>query len=132
MAEFATPAGALSRCEQVSRCRVPQLGHLHPFPIHGMEEAMGVKRTILPVLVACGGFTAQGLGFLMQCVDGREDYTDGHCKARPFFSRGRPSFPSPSNCGILFAAFTCHHRHARPQRLAPWHHPLFKKERVPR
>ena len=28
-----------------------------PFPVHGLDQAMGVQRTILPVLVFCAGAT---------------------------------------------------------------------------
>ena len=33
-----------------------------PFPVHGMDKAMGNPRSILPKLVFCGGITGTGLG----------------------------------------------------------------------
>ena len=104
MAEFATPADLYHAAEKVRDAGYRKWDTFSPFPVHGMEEAMGVKRTILPFLVACGGFTGAGLGFLMQWWMASRDYqmvTQG----KPFFS-WQAFIPITFECGILFSAFT--------------------------
>jgi len=54
---FDTPAGLFHACEKLR-----DKGYLHfdaqtPFPVHGLEKAMGLKPTKLPWLSLLGGFT---------------------------------------------------------------------------
>ncbi|MGE3182926.1 MAG: quinol:electron acceptor oxidoreductase subunit ActD, partial [Phycisphaerae bacterium] len=42
-----------------------------PYPVHGLDKAMGVKPTILPKLIFCGGLTGCLLGLFLTC------YTNG-------------------------------------------------------
>ena len=37
-----------------------------PFPVHGIDEAMGIKRTILPVLIFGGGVAGTVGGMFLQ------------------------------------------------------------------
>ena len=39
-----------------------------PFPVHGMDKAMGNPRSILPKLVFCGGITGTTVAFILQTV----------------------------------------------------------------
>lgn len=66
MAEFATPADLYHACESVRDAGYRHWDSYTPFPIHGMEEAMGIKHTILPVLVAGTAFTGVAGSYLMQ------------------------------------------------------------------
>jgi hypothetical protein len=127
LAEFASPAALYHAAEQVRDAGYNKWDTFSPFPIHGMEDAMGVKRTILPVLVACGGFTGAGLGFLMQSWMSSVDYK--------MVTAGQPylawqSFvPITFELGILLSAFTCIIGMLALNGLPRWNHPLFKKER---
>ena len=85
------------------------------------------KRTILPFLVACGGFTGAGLGFLMQWWMASRDYqmvTQG----KPFFS-WQAFIPITFECGILGAALTCVVGMFTLNKLPQPYHPVFN---VPR
>src|SRR6185295_12949008 len=93
---------------------------------HGMEEAMGVKRTILPVLVACIGFSGSGLGFLMQWWM-NTDYKMV-VQGKPY-TAWEPFIPITFELGILFAAFGSLIGMLALNGLPRWHHPLFKQER---
>lgn len=127
MAEFATPADLYHAAEQVRDAGYTKWDTHTPFPIHGMEQAMGIKRTILPALVAVGGFTGVGLGFLMQYWMSWVDY--------PLVVQGKPGYawqafvPITFELGILFAAFTAIFGMLALNALPRWHHPLMKKER---
>ena len=59
------PADALAAAAKVRDAGWKHFDFLTPFPIHGMEEAMGQKRSWIPwatgVLAVCGILFAQGL-----------------------------------------------------------------------
>jgi hypothetical protein len=133
MAEFATPAALYHACESVRDAGYQHWDSYTPFPIHNMEEAMGIKRTILPVLVAAMAFTGVGLSYLMQWWMSSVDY--------PLMKQGKPSgsfigdggwqafVPILFELGVLLAAFTSIIGMLALNGLPRWHHPLFAKER---
>ncbi|MDY7110408.1 MAG: DUF3341 domain-containing protein [Planctomycetota bacterium] len=66
MAEFDSPA-AILRAAQRTRAEGYRWFDCHtPFPVHGLDKAMGVKPTILPILVFFGGMTGVILGVILQ------------------------------------------------------------------
>ena len=127
LAEFATPSALYHASEKVRDSGYRKWDSFSPFPIHGMEDAMGFKRTFLPALIAVGGLTGAGLGFLMQwwvATHGYAVVTQG----KPYFS-WQAFIPVTFECGILFAAFTSLIGMLALNGLPRWHHPLLKKER---
>jgi hypothetical protein len=127
MAEFATPADLYHAAEKIRDAGYRKWDTFSPFPVHGMEEAMGVNRTILPLIVAAAGFTGAGLGFLMEWWMSAVDY--------PLVTQGKPFdswqafVPITFECGILFSAFAAIIGMLALNGLPRWHHPLMKKER---
>src|SRR5690606_25664704 len=97
-----------------------------PFPIHGIDRAMGVHRTILPVIVAVAGFSGAGLGFLLQWWI-KNDY---HITVQ-----GKPHgaweqfVPVMFEMGVLPAAFAALIGMLALNGLPRWNHPLFGHER---
>lgn len=75
-----------------------------PFPVHGLEKALGYKRSLLPKAALIGGLIGGTSGFLFQ--------TWVFTRAYPMNIGGKPSFSVPSfipvtfECAILFAAFS--------------------------
>jgi len=65
-----------------------------PFVIHGLDAAMGVKKTILPYIVFAGGLTGTTAGILLQWWTNAVDY--------PFLISGKPLFSLPANIPIAF------------------------------
>ncbi len=127
MAEFATPAEISHAAEKVRDAGHSRWDVYAPFPIHGIDEAMGFKHT--PIALACAliGLTGAGLGFLLQWwVTGQ---------AYPMVVQGKPftaweSFiPITFELGILFTAFTALGGMLAFNKLPMFYHPLFKKER---
>lgn len=127
MAEFATPAAVYHAAETVRDAGYSKWDTYTPFPIHGMEEGMGIKRTKLPLLVACGGFTGVGLAYLMQWWMSAVDY-QMVVQGKPYHS-WQAFVPITFELGILFSAFTAIISMLALNGLPRWHHPLFKKER---
>lgn len=127
MAEFETPADVYHAAEKMRDSAYSRWDTYCPFPMHGLDEAMGVKRTILPVLVAIGAFTGVGLAYLMQWWM--------TAVAFPLVVQGKPYaaweafIPITFELGILFSAFTAVFGMLALNGLPRFNHPLFTKER---
>lgn len=95
-----------------------------PFPVHGLDDAMGVKPTILPWLVLGAGLTGCGLGFLMQWWMNGHDYKL-IIAGKPFNSF-TSDIPVMFEVTILFAALTTFFGMMALNKLPELAHPLFK------
>ena len=62
-AEFSTTGDLLEAAKKVHSKGYKWWDCLTPFPVHGLDDAMGIGRTILPLLVFGGGLT----GFIVAC-----------------------------------------------------------------
>jgi len=77
---------------------------LTPFPVHGLDKAMGMKRTSIPMIGFIFGALGGLLGFLFQAWVFTVDY--------PLVFGGKPYLSVPSfipvtfECTILFAALS--------------------------
>lgn len=127
MAEFHTPAAVYHAAEKVRDAGYSKWDVYSPFPIHGIEGAMGMKRTILPVIVAFGAFSGTGLAYLMQWWMSAVDY--------PLVVQGKPPWawepftPIVFELSVLLASFTALGAMLALNGLPRWHHPLFQKDR---
>jgi hypothetical protein len=101
-----------------------------PFPVHGMDQAMGIRATILPVLVFIGGLSGASLGLWLQWYTNAWDY--------PFFISGKPLVSMPAwipvifELTILFSALTAVFGMLGLNRLPRHYNPLFKSRRFRR
>jgi hypothetical protein len=59
LAQFDDPSALLNAASKINGAGFKQFDCHSPFPIHGLSEVMGLKRSILPVIV--GSFAAIGL-----------------------------------------------------------------------
>jgi molybdopterin-containing oxidoreductase family membrane subunit len=74
-----------------------------PFPVHGLDKAMGIRRTMLPVLVFGGGVTGCLAALGLQWFTNAFDYKF-LISGKPFFSL--PAFiPVTFELTVLLAAF---------------------------
>jgi hypothetical protein len=101
-----------------------------PFPIHGIDEVIGIRPTILPWLVLCAGLTGTSCAILMQWWMNAHDYM--------FLISGKPFFSLPANIPIifeltvLFSALTAVFGMLGLNRLPLHYNPLFKSRRFRR
>jgi hypothetical protein len=101
-----------------------------PFVVHGLDKAMGIKPTILPILVFIGGVTGTAGGILLQWWTNAVNY--------PFQISGKPLFSLPANIPIAFemtilvAAITALVGMLALNLLPRHHHPLFSSSRFKR
>jgi len=94
LVEFESPSALMAAVE---RCRDEGFKHwdVHsPFPVHGMDDAMGIRGTRLPFIILGAGLTGLGLAVLMQWWMNAVDY--------PFHISGKPLFGLPANVPIIF------------------------------
>ena len=101
-----------------------------PFPIHGIEKAMGLRATHLPWIVLVCGLSGTGLALLLQYWTNAVDY--------PFKISGKPLFGIPANIPITFevtvllSAFAAFFGMFILNKLPQHHHALFEHPRFKR
>ncbi len=74
VAEFAAPAALRQAAERVAAAGYRQAEAYTPFPIDGLSEALGFRRTCVPLLVLLGGIAGGLGGFAMQYYSATVDY----------------------------------------------------------
>ncbi|MCC6426706.1 MAG: DUF3341 domain-containing protein [Phycisphaerales bacterium] len=127
IAEYTTPADLYRAAEMVRDAGYSRWDVYTPFPIHGLDEAMGIRRTRLPVLIACIGLTGAGLGFLMQYWMTAVDYKMVVQGKDP--TSWEAYIPITFELGILSAAFTAILGMLAFNKLPMWNNPLLRKDR---
>lgn len=127
LAEFETPAAVYHAAEKMRDAGFQKWDVHTPFPIHGMEEAMGVQRTKLPIAVAIIGLSGAGLGLLLQYGLSAEVYPLV-VQGKPF-GAWEPHVPITFEVGVLFGAFTAMMGMFMINGLPRFSHPLFNNER---
>jgi hypothetical protein len=132
LAEFAGAAELYHAAEKVRDAGFRFWDCHSPFPIHGLDGAMGVKKSILSLFVLIGGalgtFTAVALQFGTQVI------------LYPTVVQGKPAnlftipayFPVIFEMTVLFAAFTAILGCFALARLPRLHHPLFNSDNFQR
>jgi hypothetical protein len=127
MAEFETPADTLHAAEKVRDNGYRHWDVFTPFPVHGMDDAMGLKNSIVGWFSFIGGCTGYTTGMLMIWFMNAHDYRiviGGKPMFSPFYS-----FPPSYELTILFGAFGSLLGMLFLNRLPRLHHPLLKNRR---
>src|ERR1700751_6178386 len=128
IAEFASAAELYHAAEKV-RDKGYKFWDVHsPFPIHGMNKAMGLGKSTLGYIIFCGGFTGFLTAVLLEVIPSSYLY--------PLIVHGKPVnfftvpafFPIMFELTILFSAFTAFFGVFIMNRLPRMHHPLFDYE----
>lgn len=127
MAEFDTATELVDAAREIRDAGYKKTDAFSPFPLHEIDEALGIKRSILPFLVLGGGFAGLFTGIALQYFVHVVDYPL-NVGGRPYFSL--PSFIPPAyELTILFAAFTAVFGMLFLNGLPQPYHPVFN---VPR
>ena len=66
LGEFSDPAALYKACEQVRDAGYQDWDSHSPFPIHGIEEAMGIPWSKVPWFALVFGLSGAGLGYWLQ------------------------------------------------------------------
>ena len=130
LAEFDTVDAILAAAEKVRDAGYRRWDTHTPFPVHGMDDAMGIRPTILPWLVAMGGVAGLIAGLALQVFTNAIDYK--------MFISGKPLVSLPAFIPVIFettiagAAFTAVFGMLVLNKLPMLYNPLFKSERFRR
>jgi len=127
MAEFETPAATLHAAEKVREAGFHFWDVFTPFPIHGMDQAMGIKNSKVGWFSFIGGCTGYTTGMLMIWFMNAVDYRLV-IGGKPMFSPFA-AFPPSYELTILFGAFGALLGMLFLNRLPRLHHPLLKNHR---
>ena len=104
MAEFTNEHDLLDAARKVRDAGYTKTDAFTPFPVHGIDHALGIKPTILPFIVLCAGLTGLCTALVMQFWMNGVDYK--------YIISGKPfgitpaSIPVSFELTILFSAFT--------------------------
>lgn len=101
-----------------------------PFPVHGLNDAMGLRATRLPYFVFVCGFAGLFLGILMQWWMNAYDYAI-NISGKPFWSLAA-NIPVAFEMTILFAAFGAFFGMLAFNRLPKYYHMAFNSEKFAR
>jgi hypothetical protein len=130
LAEFADLSAVVSAAQK-TRAAGYKIWDVHsPFPIHGIDAVIGIRPTVLPWLVLCGGLTGLASGLALQWYCNAFDYQ--------IIVSGKPMFSLPANipiifeCTVLFSALTAVFGMLGLNRLPLLYNPLFKSARFRR
>lgn len=103
IAAFDTTPDLYHACEKVRDAGYSQWDALTPFPVHGLDAAMGIRRSKVPRISICGGITGFCTGMSFIWWSGAVEY--------PLVVGGKPlfspmfAFPVSYELTILFTAF---------------------------
>ena len=141
IAEFETPAEIIKAAEQVRDAGYKWWDCCTPFPVHGLDQAMGIRATILPILVFFAGMTGTMAAFCLQTFTNSLDFSlwafvwvTGY----PFLISGKPLLSLPAfipvmfELTILFSALSAVSLMFGFNGLPRLHHPLFRSKRFRR
>ncbi len=130
LAEFDAASDLYQACERVRDAGFTRWDAHTPFPVHGLERAMGLKPSILPWFVLIAGLTGAGAGLLMQWWMAAVDYKLV-IGGKPFFS-WQAFVPIIFELMVLFAAGGAVLSLLHLCKLPRFHHPLFAVSRFER
>jgi mono/diheme cytochrome c family protein len=135
LAQFPTPDALVEACDEARRLGYKKFDAHSPFPVHGIDDAIGIRRTKLPFIVLAVGLTGLMLGLGMQI------YTNASEELFPFFSGYKflisqkpfvslPAFiPVTFEVIVLSSAFAAFFGMWALNRLPQLYNPLFAIER---
>lgn len=104
IAEYADENQLLEAARKVRDSGYTRTDAFTPFPVHGIDEALGIKPTVLPWFTLAAGFTGITVALTMQWWMNAVDY--------PYIISGKPFASWPAfipvafELTVLFSAFT--------------------------
>ncbi|HMR76892.1 MAG TPA: DUF3341 domain-containing protein [Polyangiaceae bacterium] len=94
LAEYDTTGDLIAASKKVRDAGFEKWDTFTPFPVHGIDGAMGIKMTKLPWIVLAMGLTGLTIAISLQWWTNAVDYK--------FISSGKPFWSIPANVPIFF------------------------------
>ena len=102
IARFEGPDALVEGCDQARRAGYHKMDAFSPFPVHGIDDAIGIKRTRLPLIVFCTGMTAMLIGLFLQWYTNTNTDSSPLFPGYPFKISGKAMFSLPANIPVTF------------------------------
>jgi hypothetical protein len=129
-AEFSSAAALLEAAKKIYAHGFKKWDVYSPFPIHGMDHAMGFKRSRVSLFSLIGGFTGLTTGFVLIYYTSALNYPL-IVQGKPYFAL-EPSLPIFFELTILLTAFGTVLGLLLLTLLPRLHHPVFNWDRFQR
>src|ERR1035437_8681780 len=136
LAQYDNPHEVLHAAEHVRDAGFTKWDCLTPFPVHGMDTAMGMKKTPLPWIVLIAGLTGTTLACFLQWYVNTpllESSALYILSPYPMVISGKPYWSLPPNIPVmfeltvLFASLAAFFGVWGLSRLPRYHHPVFNR-----
>ena len=101
LAQFEDPGSLVHACNEARESGYKKIDAFSPFPVHGIDPALGIPRTILPFFVLIIGLTGCAVGLGMQYYANAGDWSPLF-PGYNFMISGKPFFSLPANIPITF------------------------------
>ncbi|MBL8600297.1 MAG: DUF3341 domain-containing protein [Myxococcales bacterium] len=127
LAEYDSPGQCMKAAEKLRDAGFTRFDTHTPFPVHGMDHAMGMKDSKLGLIVFAAAMTGLTTAVAMITFMNGIDY--------PIIVGGKPAISIPSmvpvcfELTVLFSAFGTVFGMFGLNRLPQHHHPLFESDR---
>lgn len=128
-AEFESPGDLLEAVRVVRERGYRSLDALTPFPIHGLNEALGLRRSPLGWAALAAGLAGASAAFLLQWWTGAVAYPLV-VGGKPYFA-WEPSVPVAFELAVLLASFAAVLGMLALNGLPRFHHAVFEHSRYP-
>lgn len=141
MAEFDSPSAIMKAAERVRDAGYRWWDCHTPFPVHGLDQAMGIRTTILPWITLGGGLIGAMLGMILQLFTnaaGFEIWALVWVRGYEFLISGKPFASIPAfipvtfELTILLSASGAALGMLILNGLPRWYHPVLKSDRFAR
>jgi hypothetical protein len=125
--DFDSPEALLLAIRTARRAGYTRLEAYTPFPIHGIDDAMGEPRSPLGRIVIAAAILGIAAAILLQWWTGAVDYPLS-IAGKPLFAL-EPSIPIVFELSVLFSAFAAVVGMLALNKLPQYYHPLFNFSR---
>lgn len=108
LAQFDDPDSLVHACDQARQAGYTKTDAYSPFPVHGIDPALGIKRTVLPFVVLGIALGAVFVGLGMQWYTNGGSIGSFSTDESPLFPgyrfkiSGKPYFSLPANIPVTF------------------------------
>lgn len=130
VAEYSSVETLLAACRRIRDAGYTKIDAFTPFPVHGIDEALGIKATVLPWIALVGGIVGAISGMVMQIWMIGINY--------PYIISGKPFISLPAfvpisfELTILFASFCAFFGMWALNGLPKFSNPMFTSPRFDR
>ncbi|MBX3418038.1 MAG: DUF3341 domain-containing protein [Pirellulaceae bacterium] len=101
VAQFDDPHSLVAACDRAREAGYKKMDAYSPFPVHGIDDAIGIRRTRLPFFVLAVGLGACAFALLLQYYVNATDESPIF-PGYKFFISGKPLFSLPANIPVTF------------------------------